>query len=395
MTKQNQLYYKLFEKELIANRYSKKYIIQNLKNITDFIDYFTKKEINDIKYISKKDILQYYDYLIIRPNKKYGGNLSLGSINIIISSIRLFYSALYRNMIIKENPFHTIKFHQHNIKNWKRKPFTKTDITKFLESIDTKTPNGLRDRTIFELMYSSGLRVCEISNLKTSDINFDQREMIVRGKFGTDRMVPISEVATSFLLLYLGNRIIEIDLPVFPGNNYRIGLSANYIGVLFRKYFKQSGMKLEGISAHSIRHSTATHLLENGASIRHVQELLGHKNIKTTQRYTHVQTEKVGKIYRKYHPREHDLFDVVDEKYLNDVKYLINVQITGRIVKKDPGNNLKKLRLSFGMTRNKVAEILGTSYNAIANYENAACSIPEKRTQDLATLFNVNKDLFL
>lgn len=82
-------------------------------------------------------------------------------------------------------------------------------------------------------------------------------------------------------------------------------------------------MYKEELSAHSIRHSTATHLLDNGASIRHVQELLGHKGIETTERYTHVQTDGAAKIYRKYHPREHDLFETVDEEYRRHLDSLI------------------------------------------------------------------------
>ena len=83
-------------------------------------------------------------------------------------------------------------------------------------------------------------------------------------------------------------------------------------------------MKTKNVSAHCIRHSTATHLLDNGASVRHVQELLGHQNIETTVRYTHLQTDGIAKIYRKYHPREHDLFESVDEIYRNKVSCLLN-----------------------------------------------------------------------
>lgn len=207
-------------------------------------------------------------------------------------------------------------------------------MSKFLESIETTTPKGIRDRAIFELMYSSGLRTCEISNLKICDINFEQREMIVRGKFGTERIVPVSEVANKFLILYLGKKVVQTNFPVFPGESNKKGLDTKYIGVLFKKYLEKIDMKLDGVSVHSIRHSTATHLLDNGATIRYVQELLGHKNLKTTERYTHIQTEKVGRIYREYHPREHGMIDTIDEKYLNDVKCLIYQKLSQGTVKK-------------------------------------------------------------
>jgi integrase/recombinase XerC len=92
-------------------------------------------------------------------------------------------------------------------------------------------------------------------------------------------------------------------------------LVANYLGVRFQKHMQELGMKNTQVSTHSIRHSTATHLLENGASIRHVQELLGHASIESTARYTHVMADSLTKVFRKHHPREHELFEVVDEDY--------------------------------------------------------------------------------
>ena len=391
----NQIGYELYEKEQRANRYSKRYMKRNLKNVRDFIDYQSEHGKSDVRKIRKKDIIQYYNYLKSRPNKKREGTLALVTVEGIISSISGFYSTLYRNMIISENPFHTLQLRQPHSRDWKRKPFTKLEIEMFLESIDTDTPKGLRDRTIFELMYSSGLRLCEISGLKIGDIDFNQREMIVRGKFGTDRMVPVSEVAIKFLQLYLGKRIEEQDRPVFPGEVQTQGLRAEYIGCLFRSYLRKSGMQLECVSAHSIRHSTATHLLDNGASIRHVQELLGHRNIKTTVRYTHLQTEGVARIYRKYHPREHELFDSVDEKYLNDVDCLINQKLARRKVKHEPAQNLRRLRMTAGITRYKLAELIGVVYGTLAGYENEKCSITEEKACQLARIFNVDKQMFL
>jgi integrase/recombinase XerD len=139
--------------------------------------------------------------------------------------------------------------------------------------------------------------------------------MIVRGKFSRDRVVPLSEVARDFLRLYLGGRIARRDLPVFPGKEPEKPVSPVNISTRFARHMEKRGMKKDEICLHSLRHSTATHLLDNGASIRHVQELLGHREIETTARYTHVQTEGLAKIYRKYHPREHELFEAVDADY--------------------------------------------------------------------------------
>jgi integrase/recombinase XerD len=147
--------------------------------------------------------------------------------------------------------------------------------------------------------------------------------MIVRGKFSHDRVVPISVVARDFLTRYLGERINRRDLPVFPGKDPEKPVSPVVVSTRFARRLKKLGMKKDELCLHSLRHSTATHLLDNGASIRHVQELLGHSEIGTTARYTHVQTEGLFKIYRKYHPREHELFEAVDADYRSRVAGLL------------------------------------------------------------------------
>ena len=142
--------------------------------------------------------------------------------------------------------------------------------------------------------------------------------MVVRGKFDRDRMVPISEVACDFLRLYLGERIENGDAWIFTGYaGFTRGrhLTSASVSERFQTLLRRFGMDKPEISTHSIRHSTATHLLENGASIRHVQELLGHRNIESTVRYTHVMTDTITREYRKYHPREHELFEAVDADY--------------------------------------------------------------------------------
>jgi site-specific recombinase XerD len=201
----------------------------------------------------------------------------------------------------------------------KRRPLTRDEITRFLERLDAGTSQGLKDRALFELIYSSGLRVAEASTLKVRDIDFGRREMVVRGKGNRDRMVPFSAVARDFLLLFLKDRINSPESWVFCGSRGSRAcehIRSGSISERFRTLLRRFGMDKKEISTHSIRHSTATHLLENGASIRHVQELLGHKSIETTVRYTHIQTEGLFKVYRKYHPREHELFEAVDEAYL-------------------------------------------------------------------------------
>jgi site-specific recombinase XerD len=179
---------------------------------------------------------------------------------------------------------------------------------------------------LFELIYSSGLRVAEAASLKREDVNLDRREIIVRGKGERDRLVPVSKLAAAFLELYLGQRIVPC-MWVFPGGSRGIQTGSHIrpasISERFRDLLRRFDMDKKEISTHSIRHSTATHLLENGASVRHVQELLGHKSIETTVRYTHIQIDGLTKMYRKYHPREHELFETVDEEYYKQLNTLL------------------------------------------------------------------------
>ena len=191
-------------------------------------------------------------------------------------------------------------------------------MSEFLGRLEEDNCLGVRDRALFELMYSSGLRCSDISGLTLGDVDTDNRELLVRrGKFGKDRVVPISEVAALFLKRYIGNRKKK-DEPVFWS---RTGpLTSSGIGRRFRDLVKNLGLYKKGVSAHSVRHSTATHLLEHGAGIRYVAELLGHENMQTTVRYTHMLPENLKRVYRQYHPRENECFREVDEGYVKRIQ---------------------------------------------------------------------------
>jgi site-specific recombinase XerD len=240
--------------------------------------------------------------------------------------VRKIFAALYCAGYRSDDPTHGLDLGILPDRAFKRRPFTEAEITGLLEQIDPATPRGLRDRALFELIYSSGLRVCEAARLTVGDCDLERRELIVHGKGRRDRLVPISPVARDFLRLYIGERINRLDEPVFRGSRSWVAdkpMPAENISQRFHTLLSQFGMAGLGRSTHAIRHSTATHLLDHGASIRHVQELLGHKNIDTTVRYTQVQTDGLAKIYRKYHPGEHELYEAVDEAYLKRLENLI------------------------------------------------------------------------
>lgn len=139
--------------------------------------------------------------------------------------------------------------------------------------------------------------------------------MVVRGKYDRERIVPFSDVARDILLKFAGERKDLVDEYVFPGKRPGTAIRRTSMSRIFRKLVKACDMDKPELCTHSIRHSTATHLLDNGAGLRQVQELLGHKSIESTVIYTHIQAEGLAKVYRKYHPRENDLIEEVNEAY--------------------------------------------------------------------------------
>ena len=308
----------LSRQEMKGNRLKKESQAAALNAQRDFLDW-TEKKGYALERMGRGELREYHGELCAVCSKKTGERLSAHTINDRFHAVQVLFSLLYREEVIGENPAQNLRLELPEAGGITRRPLTREEITGFLEHLDTGTAQGLKDRTLFELIYSSGLRVAEAAGLKVKDIDFDRREMTVRGKGDRDRVVPFSKVAKEFLLLFLGVKADMPDAWVFcgsrgsrTGEHIRSGSISERFRVLLRRY----DMDKKEISTHSIRHSTATHLLENGASVRHVQELLGHKNIETTVRYTHMQNEAVARMYRKYHPQEHEYFKAVDEDYI-------------------------------------------------------------------------------
>lgn len=309
---------RLVNEELVSRRYAEGSKAAVVHAITDFYRWASRRGTPDVRSFGKQELEAFFAWLCKQRSKKTGEALKPGTINERFKAVKLLYSCLYRSGVIVENPAHGLALELPEPKLWTRRPLTRDEITRFLELLDVSTAVGLRDRALFELIYSSGLRVNEAASLKVGDVDFEGRLMVVRGKFDRDRMVPVSEVARDFLVKYLGEKIEHNEAWVFVGSRGPTKgghLCSTTISERFRLRLREFGMDKSEISTHSIRHSTATHLLENGASIRHVQELLGHRSIESTVRYTHVMVDGLAKVYRRHHPREHELFEEVDEDY--------------------------------------------------------------------------------
>jgi integrase/recombinase XerD len=190
--------------------------------------------------------------------------------------------------------------------------FTREEVELFLESIETKAGYGLRDRSLFELLYGTGMRVGEAVKLKIEDVDFISGEIFIRqGKGRKDRVVPLGRTASKFLIVWIKKArrwfCLEESGPVFISGE-GTALTASAIRSRFKKRLKESGIEDRGFTVHSLRHSCATHLLENGADIRYVQELLGHESIETTADYTREIVTGLQRIQRQYHPRENEIY---------------------------------------------------------------------------------------
>jgi len=217
-----------------------------------------------------------------------------------LSTLRSFFRFLCREGYIKTNPLLMLS----SPKLEKHLPafMTEEEVGRLIESAFAKTQKdilGLRDRAILEVFYSSGLRISELVGLNLEDIDFIGGILKIRGKGKKERIVPIGETALATLKKYLEKRKKSTEA-LFLNNHHR-RITTRGVRFLIAKYLNVSGTK-PGVSAHTFRHSFATHLLNHGADLRTVQELLGHVNLSSTQIYTHLTTDKLKSVYDQAHP---------------------------------------------------------------------------------------------
>jgi integrase/recombinase XerD len=225
--------------------------------------------------------------------------LSPSSIQRMVSAARGFYKFLMLDGHLKANPAEDLDTPQSG--SYLPRFLTETEIEEFLKQPDVETEDGLRDRALLEVMYASGLRVSEVISIKVSDIELDAGILTCIGKGGKQRKVPLGKSAVEWLKSYLTVRNRKSgaqNLFVSPNGK---PLNRQIIFKLVKKYAEKAG--LENVSPHKLRHTFATHLLQNGADSRSVQVMLGHSDISTTQIYTHVTDNHLKKAYDKFHPR--------------------------------------------------------------------------------------------
>ncbi|MCX5665726.1 MAG: tyrosine recombinase XerC [Candidatus Omnitrophica bacterium] len=243
------------------------------------------------------------DHLVLRRflAELRGKNYSKRTIARKLASLRSFFKFLYREGHLKSNPITAVSSPKLDKKLPKFLDIGK--VTKLILSPDVKTESGLRDRAILETLYSCGIRVSELVGLDMDDIDFISGVIKVLGKGRKERMVPIGDMALGSIRKYADGRDDRVKGRKAVFLNSRGGrLTDRSVRRVVDKYIHACSIE-EKISPHSLRHSFATHLLDKGADLRSVQELLGHMNLSTTQIYTHVTMERLKNAYDKAHPR--------------------------------------------------------------------------------------------
>lgn len=230
--------------------------------------------------------------------------VSVSTIQRIITCIKSFYLFLYENNFIQSNPAQLID----NPKKRRKLPIiiSENEIEALLSCPKTDTSSGMRDKCILELLYSSGLRISELLNIKVNQITQDKSFLKIKGKGGKERLVPIGSSAMSSLLTYIDTyrcNIKNIDnVEMLFIKETGAVMSRQECWKMIKKYALASNINKK-ISPHNLRHAFATHLLNNGADLRTVQMLLGHASLSTTQIYTHIAKDRLVKFHQKYHPR--------------------------------------------------------------------------------------------
>ncbi|MFA5177240.1 MAG: site-specific tyrosine recombinase XerD [Candidatus Omnitrophota bacterium] len=272
-------------------------IISYREDLNTYLDFIEKSDIDVLSKISKNNIT---NFMFAQKEKGIGAN----SIARRLAAIRMFHRFLTRERILKSDPSTLIE----SPKLWKRVPETLSlnEVEALIAQPNVRDIQGIRDKAILETLYATGMRVSEAVNLKKDNVNLDIGFLRCIGKGSKERVIPLGKKAIASIQRYL-----EVSRPKFLKDKESEFLFVSRFG---KKISRQSFWKIikkhaqaarikKPIKPHILRHSFATHLLEHGADLRSVQEMLGHSNISTTQIYTHINKDRLKSVHKQFHPR--------------------------------------------------------------------------------------------
>jgi integrase/recombinase XerC len=289
-----------FLRYLDVERNSSNLTIKSYREDLEMLSYFLAYDDGSLpapREVTSQDLRQ---YVAAMSEAQYARS----SISRRLATLRSFYRFCQRQGYTDNNPAKPLR----NPRKQRSLPhFLSTEeVAKLILAPDTDTPMGKRDQAVFETMYSAGLRVSELVGINDGDLHLDEGLIRVRGKGRKERFAPMGSFAVGAIDSWLNARVLAEDAPkkalspVFV-NRFGRRITTRSIGRMLDKYINLAGLDSR-TSPHTLRHSFATHLLDSGAGIRSVQELLGHKSLVTTQIYTHLTTANLKDVYEKAHP---------------------------------------------------------------------------------------------
>jgi len=285
------LHYLLVERGLAANS-----VVSYQNDLKKFAA-FLKQEKLELKAVNKQVIL---DFLTVQTE----AHLANATILRLVTSLRKFFQYLVEEGYLENDPMLLIDTPKK--KATLPEVLVPSEVEQLLKTPNTNQVLGLRDRAILEVMYATGLRVSEIINLKLADLHLELGIIQTIGKGQKERLVPIGDVAIKWVEAYLKKSrpklVKQKRNPYLFVNFHGNQLTRQGIWKNLKAHVKKAGID-KNVTPHTLRHSFATHILENGADLRIVQELLGHADISTTQLYTHLSKQRLSAIYKENHPR--------------------------------------------------------------------------------------------
>jgi integrase/recombinase XerD len=297
-----------YRTHLVTLNYAHRSIEGLCAYLTRFIAWLTDKGVTDIAAVTKDMISNYQVHLFEEINKRGRPNTVCHQ-NKKLQAVKSFLQFLAENDYLVSDPAKTVSYAREP-KRLPRSILASSEMRKLLHTPDTKTVLGYRDRTILEILYSSGIRKEELLNLLLADVDYNDGFLRINaGKGNKDRVVPIGRIACRYLENYI--KAVRPSLIRDPYNNYLFlslrgkRLSKNMVWEIVKSYSRKAKIK-KTVSPHTFRHTCATLMLRNNANIRHIQELLGHASLDSTQVYAQVSITDLKQVHARCHPREKD-----------------------------------------------------------------------------------------
>lgn len=265
-------------------------------DLTAYLAFLRQEEINCLEQADRNMVMTYIYRLQLKGR-------SPATISRRLASLRSFYKFLIREELLERDP--TTDLESPKQRQKLPRVLTIEEVDLLLKQPKTEEPAGLRDRAMFELLYATGIRVSELVSLNLDQVHIDHGFIRCFGKGEKERIVPLGDIAARYLREYLARgrcKLVRRNNPSFFLNHHGRRLTRQGFWKIIKKHARLAGIAKD-VTPHTIRHSFATHLLENGADIRSVQAMLGHADISTTQIYTHLTRNKLKDIYDRTHPR--------------------------------------------------------------------------------------------